>query len=141
MLLKVMTREDQNLISTHYGMRGDSLASYMQHATVLRNLCAHHYRVFDFPYSRLKAPPREYLFRPLNEWRLACLSIRSDRPLLYQAALIYRLLRPTSEILFSRDEWRSRICRHFGTLPPVIARRVRGYIDFPEDAETSPLWV
>ena len=141
MLMKGMKREDQNAISSHYGMRGDYLASYMQHATVLRNLCAHHCRVFDFPYSRLKVPPQEYLFKPLNEWRKAGLKIRTDRPLLYQTALLYRLLKPTARLVFDREAWRSKICAHFKTLPATLEHRVRGYIDFPSGAETSALWV
>ena len=141
LLLKGMKREDQNAISSHYGMRGDSLASYMQHATVLRNLCAHHCRVFDFPYSRLKVPPQEYLFRPLNEWRKAGVKIRTDRPLLYQAALVYRLLKPTAKLVFDREVWRTKICAHSRTLPPALESRVRGYIDFPTSAETSALWI
>jgi abortive infection bacteriophage resistance protein len=141
MLMKGMKREDQNAISSHYGMRGDYLASYMQHATVLRNLCAHHCRVFDFPYSRLKVPPQEYLFKPLNEWRKAGLKIRTDRPLLYQVALLYRLRKPTSSLVFDREAWRTKICAHFKTLPRTLEHRVRGYIDFPTGAETSALWV
>ena len=141
LLMKAMKRENQNVISSHYGMRGDCLASYIQHATVLRNLCAHHCRLFDFPYSRLKVPPQEYLFRPLNEWRKARLKIRTDRPLLYQAALIYRLLRPTSPLVFDRVAWRRKVCGLFASLPSELERRVRGYIDFPRDAESSALWV
>jgi len=140
MLLKEMTRPDQNAVSTHYGMRGDILASYLQHATVLRNLCAHHCRLFDFPYGKLKVPPKEYIFRPLNEWVKSALPIRKDRPFLYQAALVYRLLRPTASSVFDRDFWRQQICDHFDTLPATIVNRVKGYVDFPADADASPLW-
>lgn len=140
MLLKEMMRTDQNAISTHYGMRGDFLASYMQHATVLRNLCAHHCRVFDFPYSNLRAPPQEYIFAPLNLWRKNKLSIRSDRPLLYQVALVYHLLAPTATAVFDRDVWKREVCGLFDILPESISNRVRGYIDFPVDALQSPLW-
>jgi len=141
MLLKEMARQDQNAVSTHYGMRGDILASYMQHATVLRNLCAHHCRVFDFPYGKLKVPPQEYIFRPLNEWVKAAIPIRTDRPFLYQAALVYRLLRPTASAVFDRDAWRKKVCDQFDTLPATIVNRVKGYVDFPADAVASPLWV
>ena len=139
-ILKNLKREDQNAISTHYGMRGDYLASYMQHATVLRNLCAHHCRVFDFPYSRLRKTPQEFIFAPLNVWIKSGLPIRSDRPLLYQLALIYHLLAPTDVRVFDRTEWRNQVCVHFGTLPHTIEKRVRGYVDFPSDAVDSPLW-
>lgn len=140
MLLKILKKADQNAVSTHYGMRGDILASYMQHATVLRNLCAHHCRLIDFPYSNLKVPPQEYIFRPLNVWKKTGVEVRKDRPLLYQAALIYHLLAPTSKKILDRDKWKDDLCKMFNRLPQSIARRVRCYIDFPEDAANSPLW-
>lgn len=139
-LLKELKREDQNAVSTHYGLRGDFLASYMHHATVLRNLCAHHCRVFDFPYSKLKTPPQEFIFAPLKTWVKAGLAIRTDRPLIYQLALIYHLLKPTDRKVFDREAWKGDICSHFNTLPPTIENRVRGYVEFPKDAESSPLW-
>lgn len=139
-LVKLLKKEDQNAISSHYGMRGDVFASYMQHMTVLRNLCAHHCRLFDFPYSNLKVPPQEYIFRPLIAWKKARLPIRADRPLLYQSALIYHLLSATAKDVFDRDVWKRELCDMMNTLPSGIVRRVRGYIDFPEDAVNSPLW-
>lgn len=139
-LLKELRREDQNAVSTHYGLRGDFLASYMHHATVLRNLCAHHCRVFDFPYSKLKTPPQEFIFAPLKAWVKAGLTIRTDRPLIYQLALIYHLLKPTDQKVFDREAWKGDICSHFNTLPPTIENRVRGYVEFPKDAQNSPLW-
>lgn len=139
-LLKELKREDQNAVSTHYGLRGDFLASYMHHATVLRNLCAHHCRVFDFPYSKLKTPPQEFIFAPLKVWIKAGLAIRTDRPLIYQLALIYHLLKPTDRKVFDREVWKGDICNHFNTLPPTIEKRVRGYVEFPKDAGSSPLW-
>ena len=139
-LLKELKRDDQNAVSTHYGLRGDYLASYMHHATVLRNLCAHHCRVFDFPYSKLKTPPQEFIFAPLKTWIKNGLAIRTDRPLLYQLALIYHLLKPTDSKVFDRDAWKKSICEHFGTLPQAIENRVRGYVEFEKNAVSSPLW-
>lgn len=138
--VKLLKKDDQNAISSHYGMRGDVFASYMQHMTVIRNLCAHHCRLFDFPYSNLKAPPQEYIFRPLNAWKKARLQIRADRPLLYQAALIYHLLSATTKDVFDREVWKRELCDLMEALPNGIVRRVRGYIDFPTDAINSPLW-
>lgn len=139
-LLKELKRADQNAVSMHYGLRGDYLASYMHHATVLRNLCAHHCRVYDFPYSKLKTPPQEFVFAPLRAWIRSGLAIRTDRPLLYQLALIYHLLKPTDSKVFDRDMWKKSICEHFGSLPLSIENRVRGYVEFEKNAASSPLW-
>ena len=67
-------------------------------------------------------------------------AIRTDRPLLYQLALIYHLLKPTDSKVFDRDAWKKSICEHFGTLPQAIENRVRGYVEFEKNAVSSPLW-
>ena len=99
-----------------------------------------HCRIFDFPYSKLKAPPQEFIFAPLKTWIRNGLAIRADRPLIYQLALIYHLLKPTDPKVFDRTEWKKTICEHFGTLPSTIENRVRGYVEFEKDAVNSPLW-
>lgn len=139
-LLGAMRKADQNLISTHYGMRGDFLVSYIHHASVLRNLCAHHCRVFDFPYERLVKAPSNYIFRPLKIWLNAKINIQPGRPFLYQAALVYHLLQATEVNVFDRNRWKAAICQHFNSLPISLASQVKSYIQLPNNPAASPLW-
>lgn len=122
--------QDQNAVSTKYGMRGDFLASYMQHAGVLRNLCAHHARIYDRRYS--------YLFNPLPQWKKAG-GVNTGK-LFYQCALAYRLLMPTAPVVFDRDHWKRELSTHLATLPRSPVRDLFLLTAVPKAPFASPLW-
>ena len=58
---RMMQPSDQNKIATTYGYQGNYTASYIQHLCVLRNLCAHHGRLYDHQW--------DYRFAALPEWK------------------------------------------------------------------------
>lgn len=128
---KTMSKQDQNDVSTAYGMRGDALASYLHHVSVIRNMCAHHARLIDHRFS--------YAFRPLKEWK--GLAVQDTSAFFYQCALLYRLLAPTATSCFSRDDWRTRLCRHLDIVPVSSANDPHYRAAIPVDALASPLWV
>ena len=129
-LMKSMRKTDQNAISTAYGMRGDILASYLHHISVLRNMCAHHARLYDHQFS--------YAFRPLKEWKR--LGIQDTRALFYQCALLFRLLAPTDKKSFDRDNWRSQICDYLKAIPVAKSHDPHARAAIPADPIQSPLW-
>lgn len=129
-LYRICSPADQNAVSSLYGVRGDRLASYLQHLVVVRNLCAHHCRMFDRRFS--------YRFpRPLA-WRN--IPNVDTATLFSQFALVYWLLKPTDSSVFDRDAWRRELCGFLRTMPqnPVCDHRSRAGI--PPDPENSPLW-
>jgi len=129
-LYRICSPADQNAVSSLYGVRGDRLASYLQHLVVVRNLCAHHCRMFDRRFS--------YRFpRPLA-WRN--IPNVDTATLFSQFALVYWLLKPTDCSVFNRDTWRRELCDFLQTIPqnPVCDHRSRAGI--PPDPDASPLW-
>ena len=129
-LYRICTPSDQNAISTMYGIRGDILASYLQHLVVVRNLCAHHCRMYDRRFS--------YRFPAPKAWRN--IPAVDTATLFAQFALIYRLLAPTDASVFNRDDWRKRLCAFINTIPqnPICDHRARAGI--PLRPKKSPLW-
>lgn len=47
MMFKGMERADQRIIASRYGVQPKIMSSWMHHLVYLRNLCAHHSRVWD----------------------------------------------------------------------------------------------
>lgn len=121
----------QNAISSDYGIRGDVFGSYIKHLSILRNICAHHARLYD---------RRFYGFRPLNEWRVQKLKYAQENRLFFpQCLLVYRLLKNVNT--FDREDWRGRLLHRLEALPrfPVVdLPRIMG---IPDDSATSDLWI
>ena len=128
---KNFTKQDQNDISTFYTLRGDSLASYLHHISVIRNMCAHHARLYDHRFS--------YAFRPIREWKK--LNVQDTSALFYQCALLYRLLKPTAASCFDRDAWKKTICDYLRKIPVCAASDPHYRAAIPADPFASPLWV
>lgn len=129
-MYRICSKADQNAVSSLYGFRGDVLASYLQHLVVVRNLCAHHCRIYDRRFS--------YRFPTLLAWR--SVPNLDTAALFPQFALVYRLLKPTDRVVFDRDVWRKKLCDFLHTIPrnPVCDHRLRAGI--PVAPEHSPLW-
>ena len=130
-LFRCMQPPDQNRIASAYGYQGNYAASYIQHLCVLRNLCAHHGRLYDHQW--------DYLFTPLPEWK--GLPVPKRRPFFYQCALVYRFLKPTAPFVFDRDQWKERLCKALDEIPqnPIFDAKVRAGI--PIDPSNSSFWV
>ena len=129
-LYRICSPADQNEVSSFYGFRGDVLASYLQHLVVLRNLCAHHCRMYDRRFS--------YRFPKPIAWR--GIPDVDTATLFCQFALVYRLLKPTDVSAFDRDVWRRELCEFLRTMPsnPVCDHHARAGLPFAP--EESPLW-
>ena len=57
-MLKMMTRDDQKAISSRYQLQPQFLCSWVHHLVYLRNVCAHHARVWDRCWSiKPELPP------------------------------------------------------------------------------------
>ena len=121
----------QNAISSDYGIRGDVFGSYIKHLSILRNICAHHARLYD---------RRFYGFRPLNEWRVQKLKYAQENRLFFpQCLLVYRLLKNVST--FDRENWRGRLLHRLEATPRFVVVDLSRIMGIPDDAATSALWV
>ena len=127
---KILERYDQNIVSSVYSMRGDILASYMQHVSVLRNMCAHHARLYD---------QRFYSFKPLKEWKP--LNVQDTRAFFYHCALLYRLMSPTDSACFDRNVWKKELCAFLDKMPVSPACDPHRCTAVPPSPINSPLWI
>ena len=127
----ILQPDVQNAISSDYGLRGDVFGSYIKHLSILRNICAHHARLYD---------RRFYGFRPLNEWRIQKLKYAQENRLFFpQCLLVYRLLKNIN--IFDRDDWRKRLLRKLNAKPLFAIVDLRRIMGIPDDADTSALWI
>ena len=121
----------QNAISSDYGIRGDVFGSYIKHLSILRNICAHHARLYD---------RRFYGFRPLNEWRVQKLKYAQENRLFFpQCLLVYRLLKNVNT--FDRENWRGRLLHRLEATPRFAVVDLPRIMGIPNDAATSDLWI
>lgn len=98
-----MHRNDQKPVAVRYGLQSVTLESWMHHMVYVRNLCAHHSRIWDrvwsikptLPYGSAWKPP----YVPSNSQLLATLLL-----------LNHLLSRCPSNSAFA-SEWRARINR------------------------------
>ena len=118
-------------IARHYEIRSDFLGSYMQHISVVRNLCAHHTRLWDKNF---------YGVRPLLSWKQAMLNVSNTQKLFYTVLLIYRLTRHLPTICFDRSAWKNDVIallKEFNKLPNCSPFSLMG---IPDNGFESVWW-
>ena len=75
-LYAAMKSQDQNNVAKRYRMQSKTLGSYIQHLSVVRNLCAHHARIWDRKFCLGRNGDG---FLPLSEWSKAGVSAANTR--------------------------------------------------------------
>ena len=130
-MLEGLDKPDQKRISARYGLQPLTLASCVHHLVYVRNLCAHHSRLWDrdwaikpdLPAGKLWAPP----VLPDNTQLFASLLIQST------------LLRHIpAEQNFTRD-WRQRVQRLIGTQLPACPDPLKK-MGLTTDWQVHPIW-
>ncbi len=126
-----MHKADQKRVAVRYGLQPLTLASCVHHLVYVRNLCAHHARLWDrvwaikpdLPAGKLWLPPH----MPDNSHLFASL--------LLQSTLLQRI---PAEQSFASD-WRQRVQNLIGTRLPTCPDPVRK-MGLPNDWVSHPLW-
>ncbi|MEI8194449.1 MAG: Abi family protein, partial [Phycisphaerae bacterium] len=104
-----MVKTDQKDIAMRYVLQPADLVSWMHHVTYIRNLCAHHSRVWDRAWSVKPALP------PANGWQPPRLP--SNDRLFVSLLLLNHLLKHCQGMDGYATEWRRRIDTHMTTPP------------------------
>lgn len=125
-----MLTEDQNNVARRYGLHQKVFANWTHHFNVVRNICAHHARLWD----------RVWRVKPLlltelgwqGQW-----APRNDRLYITLLALAYMLKRCGEASVFYRN-WRSRVHTLLAT-PPSCADPLR-IMSLPADWSRHPEW-
>jgi abortive infection bacteriophage resistance protein len=126
-----MLVEDQKRIASRYGLQPAILGSWLHHLVYLRNLCAHHSRIWDRDWAiKPLLPAGKVWLPPLLPSNAHVLST-----LLIQSAILRRC---PAERCFTSG-WRSRIeSLIFNNLPSVPDAATR--MDLIADWQKHPVW-
>jgi abortive infection bacteriophage resistance protein len=131
LMFKAMHRKDQQRIAARYGMQAFHLQSWMHHFVYVRNLCAHHSRLWDriwaikpdLPPGRAWNPP----LLPSNTRLFATLLILRDM-----------LKRCPATSPFDQ-QWRARLDGHLMTPPQAPQALER--MGLTNGWQNHPLWM
>ena len=129
-MCKGMLKRDKKAIAHQYGLQPLDWVSWLHHLTYVRNLCAHHARLWDriwsikprLPHARVWGAPH----LPGNNRLFATL-------------LILNYLMGRSPIVSAyTDQWRSRV-EDLISQPPMVANAAQ-LMGLATDWNTHPLW-
>jgi abortive infection bacteriophage resistance protein len=117
---------DRKSVASHYGLDEALLASFLHHISIVRNICAHHARLWDRDLPLKAQLPRKHpnaLVASLNH----CKGGSTYNTLTLLGWLIGRIS--------PGQTWVQRVCSHVLQHPP--ARIAMG---FPDDFQDLPIW-
>lgn len=133
-------REDTQRICAHFGWPDALLHSWFRSLSDLRNLCAHHARVFNREFGSFPKIPR----KPPANWVQIPAAIPSgsrlhqeqriepQRRLYMQVVVIETLMR----IACPESRWAERLLQLLASNPQIS----RAHMGFPEDWMRQPFW-
>ena len=125
-----MSRTDQKSVSGRYGLQPSILQSWMHHLVYVRNLCAHHSRLWDRVWSIKPTLPHGQDWSPPN--------LRSNRHLLATLMMLrYWLKRIAAANRFAAN-WKVRIEEHLQNPPSVANADIR--MGLTESWLLNPIW-
>lgn len=125
-----LRRDDQRAVAARYGIQARFLQSWLHHLVCVRNICAHHGRVWDREWSvKPQLPPHARWLPPIVT--------SNERP--YATLLILRhLLGRIQGDSRSVDAWRRGVVEILAKLPRAEGARAR--LGMSPEWESDPRW-
>jgi len=114
-------------IAAHYGIPDEILTSWLKTINVIRNICAHHSRLWN---KELGVKPRIPRSKKYPEWH-APVAISQNR-IFGILTILHYLLRITAP----QSKWKTRLNNLLDEYPEIS----RWSMGFPDNWKTSPLW-
>jgi len=130
-MIEGMRKPDLKLISSRYGLQPFTFVSCLHHLVYIRNLCAHHARLWD----------REWAIKPdLPPGRLWESPLLPGNNRLFASLLLQRkfLTECAAEPTFATD-WRNRVQELIEIRAPLCPRSL-SFMGMPEDWHRHPVW-
>ncbi len=110
-MYSAMLKGDQKIIAARYGLQSYILENWMHHFVYIRNLCAHHSRVWDRIWSIMPVLP------PGKPWGAKELS--GNKRLACTLLILYQMLLKCPEIKPFALEWKARVETSVENPPPI----------------------
>lgn len=129
-MVKGMVRRDQRAIAGQYGLQGRILQSWMHHLVFVRNLCAHHSRLWDRVWAIKPTLPHG------NDWQPPAL--RSNRHLFATLLLLRHCLKRIPAVGTFAQDWKNRVETHLAA--PPRASNPQGRMGLMNSWNTNPVW-
>ena len=118
---KSLTRQNQKVVAKAFGLDGAVLASWLHALSYLRNLAAHHQRLWN----------RTYTIKPIQAKQYA--AELPDTTRFYAQAVMAEVL---LKVVSPDTHWAQRLADLLAEHPRVRADR----LGFPADWRNRPLW-
>jgi abortive infection bacteriophage resistance protein len=125
-----MKRDDQKAVAKRYGLQGIVLESWMHHGVYIRNLCAHHSRVWDRVWAIKPRLPSGYDWQPP--------ALGSNQRLYSTLLLLRYLLKRISAVGSFAAAWKSRVETHLETPPSATNANAR--MGLTNNWASNPIW-
>ena len=123
----IKRNSERKQISTTYGLSPETLESMLQHCAYIRNLCAHHSRLWNRRFTITLHLPRSSPAAVIPNLHPA-----QDRLIYNTLVLLIHMV----GVIEPDAVWPVRLTRHLFTLPPALLP----HMGFPADWQQRPLW-
>lgn len=123
----ILRDRDRKEIARAYGLYPDTLKSLLEHAVYIRNLCAHHARLWNRKFTITVTLPRNPPGLVRNSFNFA-----EDRRIYNTLVLLSHIV----DVVEPLNHWAHRLMALLGAQTFPVMR----HMGFPEDWETRPMW-
>ncbi len=123
-LFKLLYDKDQKSIAKDYGMPRAVFESWFHSLLVMRNICAHHSRLWN---RALRAKPKIP-----NKWKETDDDVKPNR-----IFIMLIILRYLMRIIAPASAWESRLDNHLNDFDIDLIR----YTHIPDNWQSHPLWL
>lgn len=131
--LSGMKTQDLSLLAKHFNLpRRDLLTSWARLINGVRNICAHHGRLWNKVLVDIPSPPRNGEIVELDHWALH----KAGQNRLYAATAALRFL---LRRINPSSTWPQRLAAHMGTFPASPHYRI-SQTGFPLNWAELPFW-
>jgi abortive infection bacteriophage resistance protein len=104
-----MLKADQRMIALRYRLQARVLASWMHHLVYVRNLCAHHARLWDRVWTIKPELPVSKDWQPPH--------LPGNNRLFSTLLMLRHFLKQTSAVQAFASQWQARVARHLASPP------------------------
>ena len=130
MMFAGMDKKDQKAVAIRYSIQPHDLSTWAHHLVYVRNLCAHHARLWDHVWSIKPVLPHGAFWHPPY--------LPGNNRLFVTVLILYHLMRRCPSVASFASEWRGRVLTHLAH-PPKAADPL-ACMGLTAQWMTHPLW-